>query len=379
MLPILFSACGGTFITSTNESGDAGPDGSAGTGGRATGGRASTGGRSTGGRVGTGGRIGTGGFGPGGFFPTGGFGPGGSPACLGIDCSFLDDQCNSGACIGGSCETVPIPDGQPCDDGSLCTSGDMCSGGVCIGGGVSSCPQPASPCQTSTCDPGSGSCVLEDLVDGEPCADDDPCTTGDQCFAGTCTGSPAACGIDDGCCPSGCDPQLDSDCSGTGCTNIALGAIASSSGGGVSPTRGPEQMNDGLGRSNCGGFHWIFNSSVATTTCGIPPCEWIELAWPNPVTIASMYIETEPGVGPSPCGLSNRNIAGGNVEYFSNNQWHAIATLSGLTGDPSFDFGAPVTTNRLRVANVVTGGANVYNSVIYEWHVYPQTGCKPPP
>lgn len=381
-LPLLFSGCGGTFITSTHDSGDAGPDGEAGSGagGRATGGRASTGGRATGGRLGTGGRIGTGGFGPGGFFPTGGFGPGGSPACLGIDCSFLDDQCNRGACIGGSCQTVPIPDNQPCDDGSLCTSGDVCSSGVCIGSGAVGCPQPANACQRSSCDPGSGSCVLEDLVDGEPCGTTDPCSSGGQCFAGTCVGSPASCGASDGCCPSGCDPTLDSDCVGSGtCTNLALNAVASSSGGGVPPTRGPEQMIDGLGRSNCGGFHWIFNGSVATNTCGIPPCEWIELEWPNPVTIASMYIETEPGIGPSPCGLGNRNIAGGDVQYFANNQWQTIASLTGLTGDPNLDFGSAITTNRLRVANVVTGNANTYNSVIYEWHVYAQAGCKPPP
>ena len=170
-------------------------------------------------------------------------------------------------------------------------------------------------------------------------------------------------------------PATDPDCSG--CANLATSAVGSSSGGGVSPTRGPEQMNDGLGRSNCGGFHWIFNSSVPTTTCGIPPCEWIELSWANPVSIASMYIETEPATGQSPCGLSNRNLAGGTVQYFSNNQWHDVATLSGFTDDPRLDFGGPITTNRLRVSGVVTGAANVYNSVIYEWYVYTQPGCKP--
>jgi hypothetical protein len=138
-------------------------------------------------------------------------------------------------------------------------------------------------------------------------------------------------------------------------------------------------MNDGLGKSNCGGFHWIFNSSTPTTTCGLPPCEWIELEWPNPVTISSTWIETEPGVGPSTCGLGNRNIASGTVQYFGNNQWLDIATLSGFTDDPRLDFGVPVTTTRLRVINVVTGSPSIYNSVIYEWHVYPQPGCKPPP
>jgi len=113
-------------------------------------------------------------------------------------------------------------------------------------------------------------------------------------------------------------------------------------------------------------------------TCGIPPCEYIELSWPNPVTIASMYIDTEPAVPPSPCGLANRNVAGGDVQYFSNNQWHDIATLSGFIDDVRVDFGAPVTTTRLRVARVVTGSSAVYNSVIYEWYVYPQPGCSPP-
>jgi hypothetical protein len=164
--------------------------------------------------------------------------------------------------------------------------------------------------------------------------------------------------------------MTDSDCNG--CTNIALGAVASSSGGGVPPTRGPEQMNDGVGKSNCGGFHWIFNDSTPAGT-------WIQFTWPNPVTIGSLYIETEPASGPSPCGLGNRNLAGGRVQYFLGNVWHDAATITGFADDVRVDFASPVTTNQLRVYDVTTGAANVYNSVIYEWHVYPQPGCKPPP
>jgi hypothetical protein len=221
--------------------------------------------------------------------------------------------------------------------------------------------------------------VVEASLDGAPCDDNDPCTDNATCKAGACLGVPVSCYSGDGCCPSGCDPASDSDCSGTSCTNVATSAVASSSGGGqTSSNRGPEQMVNGIGQASCGQFHWIMNSSVPTTTCGIPPCEWIELYWASPVPIASMYIDTEPATGQSPCGLSNRNLAGGTVQYFSNNQWHDIATLTGFVDDVRLDFGGSVMTNRLRVANVVTGTSDVYNSVIYEWYVYPQPGCSPP-
>jgi hypothetical protein len=77
--------------------------------------------------------------------------------------------------------------------------------------------------------------------------------------------------------------------------------------------------------------------------------------------------------------LGNRNIANGTVQYLANNVWHDAATITGFTNDVRVDFPNPVTTTKLRVVNLLTGSSSIFNSVIYEWHVYPQPGCKPPP
>jgi len=45
------------------------------------------------------------------------------PGCvIDTDCSYLDDQCNTGVCNAGTCETVPKADSTPCEDGDFCTS-----------------------------------------------------------------------------------------------------------------------------------------------------------------------------------------------------------------------------------------------------------------
>jgi hypothetical protein len=65
-----------------------------------------------------------------------------------VDCSDLDDQCNTGVCNAttGACEPDPVPhEGDPCDDGDECTSsdgeelgGDTCQNGECVGDPVPS-------------------------------------------------------------------------------------------------------------------------------------------------------------------------------------------------------------------------------------------------
>ncbi len=42
-------------------------------------------------------------------------------------------QCESVAiCQSGQCNTIPVPDGAPCEDGNVCTT-DTCQGGACVG------------------------------------------------------------------------------------------------------------------------------------------------------------------------------------------------------------------------------------------------------
>lgn len=54
-----------------------------------------------------------------------------------IDCSSLNDQCNTGACQDpeGNCIAVPLPNGTLCDDGDTCSVSDECQNGVCTAGG----------------------------------------------------------------------------------------------------------------------------------------------------------------------------------------------------------------------------------------------------
>jgi hypothetical protein len=79
------------------------------------------------------------------------------------------------------------------------------------------------------------------------------------------------------------------------------------------------------------------------------------------------------------CSVSaTRNIQSGTVQAFSGGTWYDIISFGGYSGDVQLDFPTPVTTTQLRVYDI-TATSPGYNSVIFEWHVYPQTGCKPPP
>lgn len=373
--PFLVACGGNVFTTSTSDAGIGG-DGAGGAGG-AAGGRGSggrgTGGRSTGGRTGTGGAS-TGGFigaggvvGAGGVAATGGFIGAGGATCT-LDCSYLDQPCYRGVCRGNVCFQDVMPDGQLCDDGNACTTGEVCQGGVCSPGTTVGCAQSANPCEISTCDPSTGACAVKPGNDGHVCDDGNACTTADVCSAGQCIGKSAPCAGGDGCCPSGCTPQNDSDCSS--CTNIALNAVASSSGGG-SGSLGPAAMNDGVGQESCQ-FHWVFNDTQ-------PAGAYIELQWPDVVTIGSIYIETENTTGTPECSVAGvRNLGAGTVQYQMNSVWVDIASFSGFTNDVRVDFTTPVQTTALRVFDM-TATAPGYNSVIYEWHVYPKAGCTPPP
>jgi len=219
------------------------------------------------------------------------------------------------------------------------------------------------------CDPATGACTTKPVTDGRACEDGNACTTSDICRAGVCTGTPPVCGNADGCCPPNC--ANDPDCGSSSCSNIAPKAVASHSGGG-SGSLGPAAMNDGIGKSSCN-FTWILNDVN-------PSGAWIQLTWTDVVTIGSIYIETE-NAAPAPpvCSVSaTRNIQSGTVQAFSGGTWYDIISFGGYSGDVQLDFPTPVTTTQLRVYDI-TATSPGYNSVIFEWHVYPQTGCKPPP
>ena len=317
-----------------------------------------------------------------------------------VDCSVLNDQCNTGTCdpVMGCVKTPK--NGSPCFDGSLCTTSKTCQNGVCGGGIPVTCPPSTIPCQPSTCVEGVHVCQVGPAPNGTACTSGKPCVTGETCAAGACGGgtpasegmacttagacerSPAchlgactgtpitACASNDGCCPAGCTAATDNDCN---CSmNLALTAVGSASSGGVAPGHGPDQINNGIGKSDCNSFSWIFDGPT-------PDTAFWELDWPSPVTIGSFYVEAEPADGSGPCmEPAGRNIASADVQIWSGAAWMTVTSFSGESGNLQIDLPAPVTTTKLRLANVESSPGNG-NSAMFEWHVFAGVGCIPPP
>jgi len=104
-----------------------------------------------------------------------------------VDCSSLNDQCNSGVCSETlkACVAQSKPDGTSCDDGKFCTNPDTCTGGIC-GGSARDCSDGIS-CTSDTCN--------NDLK--------------------TCENIWPACGLSDSCCGPTCNSVNDPDCATT--------------------------------------------------------------------------------------------------------------------------------------------------------------------
>ncbi len=159
-----------------------------------------------------------------------------------VVCKTVDDTaCLKNVCQPkkGTCAMTPLIAGSPCSDGSPCTKGDYCVLGACTAGTfvcdceknadcsgkedgnqcngtlycdktdpenpacklnpatVVVCPKAAlSVCQSWTCNPTSGQCLLIAGNEGKSCNDGDACTTADACSLGQCGGEPVPC--DDG-------------------------------------------------------------------------------------------------------------------------------------------------------------------------------------
>lgn len=114
-----------------------------------------------------------------------------------------DAPCRVRACVNGSCTTLPKVEanGLPCETGNLCTA-DVCDNGVCKKGPVDViCPDE----QCQTCNPSTGIC--EPIANGTPCNDGNPCTLNDTCQAGICTpGALKDCDDNNECTTDFCDP-----------------------------------------------------------------------------------------------------------------------------------------------------------------------------
>ena len=129
-------------------------------------------------------------------------------ACVdGNDCTE-DLVVGSAANCSAECAFVPISD---------CTSGDGCCPLGCEGLD-DDCPDDRT-CGNGAPDPGEtcdGDCPV-DCVDSDPCTHDLLAGDAETCTA-ECWHQPITwCAADDGCCPSGCNADADSDCTCTVC------------------------------------------------------------------------------------------------------------------------------------------------------------------
>lgn len=280
---------------------------------------------------------------------------------LSDDCDDAD-LCTEDNCINSECSNAPLA----CDDGVGCTV-DACdpATGACTNMPDDTACADADLCNgDELCDP------LLDCFDGTPvlCSDGQACTL-DSCdpSTGVCSAEAIdACTSGDGCCPVGCS-VADSDCT---CTNLAMSATASSSGGGVGDY-GPEAWINGVGEDSCAAgclqcFGWIDNSST-------PSGAFLQLDWGSPQLIGSMFIDS---ADPGTCSVASRPLAGGNVQYWSAGSWVTASTFAGETGDLEFSFSPPITTTRIRIYDAVAP-PGVINSVAFEWYVYEPLGCTP--
>jgi hypothetical protein len=315
-----------------------------------------------------------------------------SGVCTGgqeMDCSFLDGACSIGTCDAmQGCVSTPAAEGAPCDDGLFCTVNDACHGGTCAGTPMQ-CPPATEPCQANTCSEstqacesgaapdgtsctGTNACLAMQTCsggacaggvpanDGMPCTSTSACTTNGACASGVCAGTPVtACVSGDGCCPPGCTLATDSDCSCS--VDLALTAVAKTSGGGSSAMYLPAELNNGIGESQCGRYSWI------------------KLDWSTAVTIGSMYIESPEAGGQGTCAmLPGRNVQSGDVQTWSGSAWVTATSFSGESGNIQIDVQPAVTTTKLRLGNVQSSPGNG-NSEIFEWHVFGAPGCVPAP
>jgi hypothetical protein len=315
-----------------------------------------------------------------------------------VDCSFLDSACSVGACDPGvGCESTPANDGTACSTNDFCVVDETCQGGACAGTPMV-CPPLDGGCQINVCDSALEACSPSQAPDGSACSTTDICVTDQNCMSGVCVGGVAAnegatcagagvcttnstcdngactgvpvtaCVSGDGCCPPGCTLAMDSDCN---CSiNLALTATAATSSGGSDPSYGPDQLNNGIGVSQCNTFSWILNDL---------PGAFFELDWATPVSVASIYVETVSPTTPSSCSVADpgRNVASADVDWWNGSAWVTAISFAGQTGNVQIDLPTAVTTTKLRLDNALPGSPGD-NALIFEWHVFGSTGCIPP-
>jgi len=163
--------------------------------------------------------------------------PAGCDDAADADCS---DACGNGVVDPGETCDPPATCPATCDDGNVCTADTLAGSATtctaaCSAAPITACAGGDGCCPASCDSTGDGDCLPggcgNGVVDpGETCDPPASCPTscndGNVCTTDTLNGSAAACTAacqatpitacsgGDGCCPSGCSPATDADCTG---------------------------------------------------------------------------------------------------------------------------------------------------------------------
>eukprot|EP00756_Hemistasia_phaeocysticola_P033180 Hpha_TRINITY_DN16452_c0_g5::TRINITY_DN16452_c0_g5_i1::g.161336::m.161336 len=122
--------------------------------------------------------------------------------CLVTVCKSQGQCLEDGECTDnttGVCSSPPKTDGAACDDGNTSTIDDACKAGVCEGKDLCAgkdCSTPPGECQEpGTCNPATGLCAFQTMIDGASCDDGVSTTVDDKCVNGTCSGVDRCTGV----------------------------------------------------------------------------------------------------------------------------------------------------------------------------------------
>jgi hypothetical protein len=160
------------------------------------------------------------------------------------------------------------------------------------------------------------------------------------------------------------------------CTNLASSAVASSSGGAGEPMGFvPAKWNDGVTGTECQAAAcgvcqgWVDSTTEASGA-------WAQYDWAEPVTIGSIWIDTN--ACNSPCYGGGRALKSGQVQYWDGSDWVSATTFNDQVDDFGVSFVPRITTTRLRIYDITTGTCGAgNNALMYEWYVYPGSRCSP--
>lgn len=110
------------------------------------------------------------------------------------NCTALESLCTVGVCVpeSGLCQAQPRREGLECDDEDPCTHQDICMAGICSGITLD-CTSLDDQCNTGVCEPSTGECRPQAARDTEPCFE--ACLVGQEgvCQRGLCSGVPLDC------------------------------------------------------------------------------------------------------------------------------------------------------------------------------------------